>query len=75
MAMLYGAGSQRIWLNELLAGYGNGNFLRNKIDENDDNNNNNYEQLNDALRELQDDDDFTSDDEDFLSENEDKPAS
>jgi hypothetical protein len=73
--MLYGAESQKIRLNELLAGYGNRDFLRNKIDENDDDDNDNYEQLNDALRELQDNDDFTSDDEDFLSEDEDEPAS
>jgi hypothetical protein len=75
MIMLYGAGFQKIRLNELLAGYGNENFLHDKIDENNDNNNNNYEQLNEALRELQDDDDFTSNDEDFLSENKNEPAS
>jgi hypothetical protein len=75
MVMLYGAGSQRVRLDELLAGYGDGDFLRNEIDENDDNDNDNYEQLNDALRELQDDDDFISNNEDFLSEDEDEPAS
>jgi hypothetical protein len=75
MAMLYGAGSQRVRLDELLAGYGDGDFLRNEIDENDDDDDDNYEQLDDALRELQGDDDFTSDDEDFLSEDEDEPAS
>jgi hypothetical protein len=50
--MLYGAGSQKVRLDELLAGYGDGDFLRNKIDENNDNNDDNYEQLDDALRKL-----------------------
>jgi hypothetical protein len=75
MVILYGTGSQKIRLNELLAGYGDGDFLRDKIDENNDDDNDNYEQLNKALRELQNNDDFTSNDEDFLSENEDEPAS
>jgi hypothetical protein len=75
MVILYGAEFQRVRLNELLAGYGNGDFLRNEIDENDDDDDDNYEQLDDALRELQGNDDFALDDEDFLSEDEDEPAS
>jgi hypothetical protein len=73
--MFYGAGFQRIRLDELLAGYGDEDFLRNKIDENNDDDDDNYEQLNNALRELQDDDNFILNDEDFLSEDEDEPAS
>jgi hypothetical protein len=73
--MLYGAGFQKIRLNELLAGYRDGDFLRDKIDENNNNDNDNYEQLNEALRELQDNDNFILNNEDFLLENEDEPAS
>jgi hypothetical protein len=50
--MLYGAGSQRVRLDELLAGYGDGDFLRDEIDENNDDDNDNYEQLDEVLREL-----------------------
>jgi hypothetical protein len=74
MIMLYSAGSQRVRLDELLAGYGDGDFLRDEINENNDDNDN-YEQLNEALRELQGDDDFRSNNEDFLLEDEDEPVS
>jgi hypothetical protein len=75
MIMLYGAGFQRVRLDELLAGYGDGDFLRDEIDENNDNDDDNYEQLDKALRELQGNNEFTLDDENFLSEDEDEPAS
>jgi hypothetical protein len=74
MIMLYGAGFQKVRLNELLAGYGNEDFLRDETDENNDDNDN-YEQLNEVLRKLQDNDDFTSNNKNFLSKNEDEPAS
>jgi hypothetical protein len=64
--MLYGAGSQKVQLDELLAAYGDRNFPQNEFDENNDNDNDNYYQLNKALRELADDNDFTSDSEDFF---------
>jgi hypothetical protein len=40
--MLYGAGSQRVQLNELLAAYGDGDFPQNEFDENNDNDNDDY---------------------------------
>jgi hypothetical protein len=66
MAMLYGAGSQKVQLDELLAAYGDGDFPQNEFDENNDDDNDNYHQLDEALRELAGDNDFTSDSEDFF---------
>jgi hypothetical protein len=79
MVMFYGARSQKVQLDELLAAYGDGNFPINEFDENNNDDNNNYHQLDEALRELASNNDFISDSEDFFffffSENEDEPAS
>jgi hypothetical protein len=40
--MLYGAGSQRVQLDELLAAYGDRDFSQNEFDENNNNDNDNY---------------------------------